>query len=552
MWYTSANRDEAKFEDPYRFDVRGPPNDHVGFGAGGPHFCLGANLARREMTVMFDELFTPPARHRDHRRARHAAVDVHPRHQAHAVRVHAGGLTVTWDAGSYDRIGGPMTAMALAVLDRLPLRGDEVVLDAGCGAGRVTERLLERLPRGRVIAVDADPDMVATARAVLGDRATVRQGDLTELELDEPVDAVLSTATFHWVLDHGALLARLFALLRPGGRLVAECGGAGNLTQLSSGAAEAGGPAAPRRRRSTDGHGRCATPSPAPPTRRAAPGGGLARDVRCWLQPHPITQDEPLEYLAARPPRRPPRALPEDRAPPPSWGGGRRPPGRADHGRLRAPQHRRRPTGLTGQEGHPSVHSAGAPDRPGRSEMGTMASGRRRRRIAPVVAASALLPPAPRRGIAGRRQHGRPVARLDVRRGREGQRAHRRRRPLRQRALGPLLVRRHQPRGGRHRQHQRRLRQGPRHRRAHAGVDIGRRNEGERPQLCHAGVQDSTRVLFTSQATNLGEGDVDSDYDVYLKDLTTGTLTLASSSDTGVDANGLHRRHVGRRQLGDL
>jgi cytochrome P450 len=57
MWYNSGNRDEAAFEDPYRFDVRRTPNEHVGFGGPGPHFCLGAHLARREMTVMFRELF---------------------------------------------------------------------------------------------------------------------------------------------------------------------------------------------------------------------------------------------------------------------------------------------------------------------------------------------------------------------------------------------------------------------------------------------------------------------------------------------------------------
>ncbi len=57
MWYSSANRDEAVFADPYRFDIARTPNEHVGFGAGGPHFCLGANLARREITVMFRELF---------------------------------------------------------------------------------------------------------------------------------------------------------------------------------------------------------------------------------------------------------------------------------------------------------------------------------------------------------------------------------------------------------------------------------------------------------------------------------------------------------------
>ncbi|MDQ1520516.1 MAG: methyl-branched lipid omega-hydroxylase, partial [Actinomycetota bacterium] len=57
MFYNSANRDERAFDDPYRFDVTRTPNEHLGFGAGGPHFCLGANLARREIKVMFEELF---------------------------------------------------------------------------------------------------------------------------------------------------------------------------------------------------------------------------------------------------------------------------------------------------------------------------------------------------------------------------------------------------------------------------------------------------------------------------------------------------------------
>jgi methyl-branched lipid omega-hydroxylase len=57
MFYNSANRDERQFPDPFRFDVTRTPNEHVGFGAGGPHFCLGANLARREIKVMFEELF---------------------------------------------------------------------------------------------------------------------------------------------------------------------------------------------------------------------------------------------------------------------------------------------------------------------------------------------------------------------------------------------------------------------------------------------------------------------------------------------------------------
>ena len=57
LYYNSANRDEEAFDDPYRFDVRRSPNPHVGFGAAGPHFCLGAHLARQEIKVMFRQLF---------------------------------------------------------------------------------------------------------------------------------------------------------------------------------------------------------------------------------------------------------------------------------------------------------------------------------------------------------------------------------------------------------------------------------------------------------------------------------------------------------------
>ena len=87
LWYNSANRDEAKFDDPFRFDVARTPNEHVGFGAGGPHFCLGANLARREITVMFDELLHRLPDLEITGEPDDAAVGVHPRHQAHAVRV---------------------------------------------------------------------------------------------------------------------------------------------------------------------------------------------------------------------------------------------------------------------------------------------------------------------------------------------------------------------------------------------------------------------------------------------------------------------------------
>src|SRR5262249_20883184 len=129
-------------------------------------------------------------------------------------------------------------ARAGVLLDRLDLRGDETVLDAGCGSGRATLRLLERLPEGHVIAVDSSEAMVEHARERLGDRATVLHRDLTQLELDREVDAVFSNAVFHWVHDRDLLYERLHAALRPGGLLVAGCGAVGNLDGFLTVAAE--------------------------------------------------------------------------------------------------------------------------------------------------------------------------------------------------------------------------------------------------------------------------------------------------------------------------
>ena len=200
-----------------------------------------------------------------------------------------------WDASSYDRVGAPMTAMAAVVVDRLNLEGHETVLDAGCGTGRVTELLLERLPTGRVIAVDADPDMVRLARENVGDRAEVRHSDLLELTVGEPVDAVLSTATFHWVPDHQALFHRLFSVLKPGGALVAQCGGEGNISRLRAAgtAVEQLDEFAPH------------FAGWEPPWYYAGPDETADRlrdagfvEVQTWLEPWPVQPDHPAEYLA--------------------------------------------------------------------------------------------------------------------------------------------------------------------------------------------------------------------------------------------------------------
>jgi trans-aconitate 2-methyltransferase len=143
-----------------------------------------------------------------------------------------------WDAVTYDRLASPMTRWGEAVVGWLHLDGDERVMDAGCGTGRVTERLMERLPRGDVVAVDGSSAMVEQARirlAPFGDRVTYVVADLARpIPVEPTVDAILSTATFHWILDHDALFANLAAVLRPGGQLAAQCGGAGNIASIEA------------------------------------------------------------------------------------------------------------------------------------------------------------------------------------------------------------------------------------------------------------------------------------------------------------------------------
>lgn len=149
-----------------------------------------------------------------------------------------------WDARTYDRVSDPQLRWGREVLDRLVLGGDEVVVDAGCGTGRVTQLLLERLPSGRVIALDASQAMLDQAAQNLAgdsDRVAFVLADLADaLSIEERVDAVLSTATFHWVTDHGRLFANLAAVMRPGAQLVAQCGGAGNVSRVERALAEMG------------------------------------------------------------------------------------------------------------------------------------------------------------------------------------------------------------------------------------------------------------------------------------------------------------------------
>lgn len=143
-----------------------------------------------------------------------------------------------WNAAVYHQVSNPHVVWGRTVLSDLTLRGDETVLDAGCGSGRLTAELLDLLPDGHVFAVDRSANMLVEAKSNLarfGDRVTFVQADIGTIDpatIGIPVDLVFSTATFHWILDHDGLFRSIYRLLKPGGVLSAQCGGGPNLEQL--------------------------------------------------------------------------------------------------------------------------------------------------------------------------------------------------------------------------------------------------------------------------------------------------------------------------------
>ncbi|MBV9472755.1 MAG: methyltransferase domain-containing protein [Solirubrobacterales bacterium] len=199
-----------------------------------------------------------------------------------------------WDAATYDRISDVQFGWALEQLERLALRGDEVVLDAGCGSGRVTSELAERVPRGRVYGVDAAPSMVEHAQRALRTRATVLCQDLVELSLPEPVDVVFSNATFHWVRDHDALFAALARSMKPAARLMAQCGGRGNIDAFRAAADSVAGEEPFQSY--FEGWRRPWNYAGAEQTAERLERAGFT-EVSCWLEPKPTTPPEPRAFV---------------------------------------------------------------------------------------------------------------------------------------------------------------------------------------------------------------------------------------------------------------
>jgi trans-aconitate 2-methyltransferase len=204
-----------------------------------------------------------------------------------------GSGAVDWDAASYDQQADPQEQWGREVLERIELAGDETVLDAGCGSGRVTQLIVERVPRGRVVGVDASQSMVELARERLGPDVELIHVDLVDLELEVPVDVVFSNATFHWIANHDLLFSRLHAVLRPGGRLEAQCGGQGNVAEFERAVDALTGDErfAPYLRGERRAWNFASVGDTESRLRRAGFG-----EPRAWLEPKHVEPSDPREY----------------------------------------------------------------------------------------------------------------------------------------------------------------------------------------------------------------------------------------------------------------
>ncbi|HSS05214.1 MAG TPA: methyltransferase domain-containing protein [Solirubrobacterales bacterium] len=200
-----------------------------------------------------------------------------------------------WDAKTYDEVSDPQFEWGSEVLARLELEGNESAIDAGCGSGKVTEKLLDRLPGGELLAVDGSEAMIDKAKERLGGRVTYLVADLSELQVDQPVDLIFSTATFHWILDHERLFGRLYAALAPDGRLVAQCGGEGNVAEHARMIATvAARPEFATHLEQMTGMWNFAAPEK---TEERLLAAGFS-SARCWLEPKPVTPARPLEFTS--------------------------------------------------------------------------------------------------------------------------------------------------------------------------------------------------------------------------------------------------------------
>jgi trans-aconitate 2-methyltransferase len=203
---------------------------------------------------------------------------------------------VEWKAEEYDAQSAPHEEWAAQITARLKLNGDETILDAGCGTGRLTKELVELVPNGRVIGVDASTQMLEKARDWLGDDVELHNQDLTSLDLGDQVDVVYSSAVFHWIEDHEALFRSLHSVMKPGAVLEAQCGGDDNIAEVHRAVEAIGGDErfAPYLR----GDRRPWNYASVGDTELRMRQAGFT-SVRAWIEPWPVHPRDPAAYLRA-------------------------------------------------------------------------------------------------------------------------------------------------------------------------------------------------------------------------------------------------------------
>ena len=144
--------------------------------------------------------------------------------------------TIAWNAADYAANSTVQQTWARELIAKLNLRGDEHILDVGCGDGKVTAEIARALPRGSVTGADASPQMIEFAKktfpASVFPNMRFRVMDARKIKFDRQFDFVFSNAALHWVDDHEVILRGAASVLKNGGRLVVSCGGKGNAHEV--------------------------------------------------------------------------------------------------------------------------------------------------------------------------------------------------------------------------------------------------------------------------------------------------------------------------------
>ena len=141
-----------------------------------------------------------------------------------------------WNATTYDHISDAQESCGHEIIEHRKWKGNEIVLDGGCGSGRTTKISSIKVPQGKVIAVDSDLSMIRLANENLIKFSNIEfiKMDISQLELAEKVDVIFSNATLHWILNHKKVFERFWQILNPDGQLLIQCGGHRDLAKTLS------------------------------------------------------------------------------------------------------------------------------------------------------------------------------------------------------------------------------------------------------------------------------------------------------------------------------